>query len=232
MSGVAISLGGVLLQGFEVPEKVIISGGQRVAVHHLIGGGRVVDALGADGGEIEFGGAFSGDDAAIRAQLLDGATALGAALPLYWDSFFYMVVIETFKVNYEKPWWMPFELTCTVVLDPAAVVAGIVNAVGNLIAGDVSSALSLAPQAGLSLGLSGTPSVTDLASAQSVTSAVLGSANVNLAAQSASLNSVTDPAAAGAIVTGLASTSGQLAALSNVSGYLQRASTNLMNELL
>lgn len=231
MSGVTVSLGGVALQGFEVPEKIIISGGQRIAVHDLIGGARVVDALGSDGGQIEFGGAFSGDDAAIRAQLLDGATALGAAVPLYWDSFFYMVVIEKFKVNYEKPWWMPFTLSCAVVLDPAAVVAGLVDSAANLIAGDVSSALSLAPQAGLSLGLSGPPSLTEVANAQSVTSLALGSVGAGLAAQSASLSAVTDPSAASAIVTGLASTSGQIAALSNMSGYLQRASTNLANEL-
>jgi hypothetical protein len=232
MSGVTISLGGVVLQDFEVPEKIAISGGQWVIVHNLIGGGRVVDALGADGGEIEFGGAFSGEDAVIRAQLLDAATALGAELPLYWNSFFYMVIIDKFKVNFEKPWWIPFSLSCAVVLDPAAVVAGLVNAVGNLIAGDVSSALALAPQAGLSLGLSGAPSLSGLANAQSVTSIAFGSANSSLTAQSTSLAAATDPVAAGASIAGLVSTSGQLAALSNISGHLQRASTNMANELV
>jgi len=232
MSGVVISLGGVDLQDFEVPERILISGGQRVAIHDLIGGGRAIDALGADAGVIEFGGVFSGDDAAVRAQILDAATALGIQIPLYWNSFFYTVVIQTFEFDYQKPWWIPFSLRCAVVLDPAAVAAGVVNSVANLVAADVSSALSLAPQGGLSLGLAGTPSLAGLTNAQNTASVALGTADANLALQTASLDTVTDPAMAGSIVTGLVAATGQVAAITCVSGYLQRASMNMANELL
>lgn len=232
MSGAVISLGGVVLQDFEVPEKIVVGGGQRVAIHDLIGGGCVIDALGADAAAIEFGGFFSGDDAAVRAQILDAATALGAEIPLYWDSFFYIVVIKKFEFDFEKPWWIPFSLRCVVAQDPAAVVAGLVDTVANLVAADVSSAVSLAPQGGLSLGLTGTPSLAGLTNAQNVAAAALGPADSNFASQTARLETVTDPAIAGSMVTGLVASTGRLAAITCVGGYLQRASTNMANELL
>jgi hypothetical protein len=232
MSGVAISLGGVVLQDFEVPERVIISGGQRLAIHQLIGGGRIIDALGDDPGDIEFAGAFSGEDAAIRAQLLDAATTLGAEIPLYWDSFFYTVVIRNYQVNFEKPWWMPFRLRCAILINPEAAIAGLVNAATNLIAVDISAALSLSPQAGLSLGLSGTPSVTGLSAAQSAASEAFSATDQSFADEVSSLGAVVDAASAGAIVSGLVATNGQLAALSNIGFYLQRVSTNMLNELV
>jgi hypothetical protein len=232
MSGDVISIRGVVLQGFEVPERIVVSGGQRIAIHDLIGGGRVIDALGANAGAIEFGGTFSGDDAAVRAQILDAATALGVQVPLYWNSFFYMAVIEKFKFDFEKPWWIPFSLRCAVTLDPAALVAGLVNSITNSVAADVLSAVSLAPQAGLSLGLSATPSLTSLTSAQNAASAALGAADSNLASQTAGLHALTDPALAGPVVSGLVASAGRLAAISCVGGYLQRASINMANELL
>jgi hypothetical protein len=60
MSNIILTLGGVPFQDFEVPEQIRFGGAQRLAVHELIGGGRVVDAPGDDAGEISFSGIFSG----------------------------------------------------------------------------------------------------------------------------------------------------------------------------
>lgn len=49
-------LGPVVFQAFEVPERIRFGGKQRVAVHELFGGGRVVDAVGAEEGPIEWSG--------------------------------------------------------------------------------------------------------------------------------------------------------------------------------
>ena len=81
MSKIVLTLGGVPFEDMEVPEKISFGGKQRVAVQNLIGGGRVVVALGLDDGEISFTGIFSGADAVARAQELDAARALGAQLP-------------------------------------------------------------------------------------------------------------------------------------------------------
>jgi hypothetical protein len=231
MSNVVITLGAVTFQDFEVPEKIALGGAQRVAVHQLIGGGRVVDALGDAPAQIDFSGIFSGEDAAARAQILDAATAAGAQLPLFWDSFFYTVIIGVFSANYEKPWWIPFTISCVVVIDPVAEVASAISSVTTLIGNDIASAVSLAPQAGVSLALGGAPSLAGLGSAQAVVSSGMAAANVALTSGVGLLNGAIDaPAAIGGLAQ-VVSTSGQLAALSGMTGYINRAATNMANEL-
>ena len=155
MSNVVLTLGGVPFQDMEVPEKISFGGKQRVAVQNLIGGGRVVSALGIDDGKISFSGIFSGSDAVSRAQLLDAARALGASIPLVWDSFFYTVVIEGFTAEYRKTNLIPFSITCVVVNDPLASLAALTAPIANLIGNDLSVASALSGQAGFSLaGLS------------------------------------------------------------------------------
>jgi hypothetical protein len=75
MSNIILTLGGVPFQDFEVPEQIRFGGSQRLAVHELIGGGRVVDALGDDAGEISFSGIFSSSDAAAGAYRGDAPVA-------------------------------------------------------------------------------------------------------------------------------------------------------------
>lgn len=110
MDSVTVTLGDVIFRDFEIPEEIVFGGIQRLAVHQLVGGGRVVDVLGAAGGEISFSGAFSGPDAERRAQLLDIARGTGAVLPLIWSGFAYTVVVAEFSACFRKPWWIPFEI--------------------------------------------------------------------------------------------------------------------------
>jgi hypothetical protein len=163
MSNVVVTLGDVSFQDFEVPEKISFGGTQRLAVQELIGGGRVVDALGYDDGEISFSGIFSGDDAAQRAQTLDTERAAGAVLALFWDQYFYNVVIAEFAADYEKPWWIPFALRCIVASDPA--VDNAVTPAVYLVSNDLSVVTSLLGQAGLVLGGLTDPTVAGLATA-------------------------------------------------------------------
>lgn len=232
MGQVVITLGGVTFQDFEVPQEIVVEGGQRLAVHNLIGGGSVIDMLGENTGKIAFSGIFSGTDAAARAQVLDAAMAAGAQIPLFWDSFFYLVVIKEFSVNYEKPWWIPFALSCAVVVDPVAVLAADVVSVGDLVAGDVASAVGLSAQAGLVLPLAGDATVSALASAQNLVSGGLAVANGALSAGAAGLNGATSPSAGIGSLTQVLASAGQLAALSSMSGYVNRAAVNAAAALL
>jgi hypothetical protein len=231
MSSVVLTLGGVAFQDFEVPEKIVFGGAQHLAVHDLIGGGRVVDALGAAAGRIHFAGAFAGSDAAARARSLDAATAVGSQLPLLWDGFFYLVIIDEFVANYEKPWWIPFSVTCEVVTDSVASVAGLVASAASLISADIGAATALAPQAGMSLGLSAAPSLDDVGAVQDVINDNIASACVSLNAGVAALNGGSDANAGVAGVTQLTEISGRLAALVGMNGYVGRAATNLANQL-
>jgi len=232
MSQVVITLGSVTFQDFEVPQKVTVEGGQRLALHQLIGGGRIVDVLGDDPGKISFSGIFSGVDAALRAQVLDAATAAGEQIPLFWDSFFYQVVIEDFSVSYEKPWWVPFSVTCLVVLDPVAVLAADVASISNLITNDVASAVGLSAQAGIALPLEGDATESALANAQSLVAAGMTAANAGLLTSAAGLTGAVSPSAGVAGLAQVVESAGQLAALSSMSAFVNRAAANAATALL
>jgi len=231
MSNVILTLGGVPFQDFEVPEQIRFGGGQRLAVHDLIGGGRVVDALGDDAGEISFSGIFSGNDAAARAQALDAACALGAAIPLVWDGFYYSVVIAEFAAVYTKPWWIPFALRCAVVVDPAATLAALVAPAASLISADLAAAGALAGLSGLPAGILGSTTATGLAAAQTQITAGIASTGGALENNVTALNTAPDAVTGIAAVNQMAANAAQLAGLAGMSGYVSRAATNLANEL-
>ena len=104
MSDFSLTLGPVAFAGFELPSSITIGGRQRLAIHRLPGGIRVIDALGPDPADIAFSGIFTGPDAADRARLLDALRVTGASLPLAWDAFLYTVIIENFEADYRSPW--------------------------------------------------------------------------------------------------------------------------------
>jgi uncharacterized protein YciI len=232
MSNVILTLGGVPFQDMEVPEKILFGGRQRVAVQNLIGGGRVVEALGLDDGEISFSGIFSGSDAVNRAQLLDAARALGASLPLVWDGFFYNVIIQGFTAEYRKTNLIPFTINCIVVSDPLADLAALAAPIANLIGSDLSVASALSGQAGFSLdGLSAT-SLAGFSTVQGLLSSTIGTTGTALTANGAALNNAADASGGVAAINAMESNSAQLAGLTAMSGYVNRAQSNLASELL
>jgi len=231
MSNVILTLGGVPFQDMEVPEKISFGGKQRVAVQNLIGGGRVVEALGLDDGEISFSGIFSGSDAVSRAQLLDAARALGATLPLVWDGFFYTVIIEGFTAEYRKTNLIPFTITCIVVSDPLAALAALAAPVASLVGNDLSVASALSGQAGVSLDGLSAASLAGFAGVQGLLASVTGSSGAALNTGAAALNSAPDAGAGVAAISGLGTSSSQLAAASAMTGYVNRAASNLTSEL-
>lgn len=120
LNGAPLVLGPVAFQGFEVPEHVTVGGRQRLVVHRMPGGGRVVDALGPDDAELVWSGTLSGPDAAERFRLLDTLRRAGEPLPLAWDAFAYDVVISNLEADTASPWWIPYRIACTVLQDNTA----------------------------------------------------------------------------------------------------------------
>jgi hypothetical protein len=164
MDGDALLLGPVLFQAFEVPAWVRFGGRQRLAVHALPGSGRVVDALGADEGDLAWSGAFSGPDAGLRAQMLDELRRSGQPLLCAWSGWAYQVVIAAFEAQSAGPWWVPYRLRLLVLYDasrppvaPDVVLDGVNDAAQAAAFGvgmglDVDAALARA-----AVGLSGEP---------------------------------------------------------------------------
>ena len=151
MSDIVLLLGPIGFKDFEIPANIGFGGEQRLAVHKLLGGARVIDALGRDDTEITFNGIFSGSDATLRARGLDVLRAQGLPLPLTWDVFFYMVVIRSFEADYRSGWWIPYRIACTVVRDEAGALIDAGISLATSAVSDVASAVGQALTGGLDL---------------------------------------------------------------------------------
>lgn len=140
VSTARLVLGSVTFRDFEVPERITFGGTQKLAVHELPGGGRVIDVMGAQSADLVWSGVFTGADAAERVRLLDGLRLLAAEVPLSWDVFAYTVIIERFEAEYISPWWIPYHLICKIVQDPVSDLV----ALGATLVGQVVSDLAVA----------------------------------------------------------------------------------------
>ena len=231
MSNVVVSLGGVSFKDFEVPERVAFGGAQRLAVQRLLGGGRVVNVLGADDGEIVFGGICSGDDASARARTLDETRISGSVVPLLWGDFFYNVVVAEFVADYAKPWWIPFQLKCVVTEDPLVAIASASAGAAALIAGDIAAAAGLSGQAGVSIAALATPTATGLAAAQASIGAAMAAAGGALNNGVVAVAEAADAPSGVAAINQVVASSATLAGLGGMSGYINRAATNFAGQL-
>ena len=110
-----VVLGPLVLEGFEVPERISVGGQQLLAVHRLVGGGRVVDALGADEADIRWSGVLAGVDAPERLRVLEGVRRDGAAIGLAWAGFRYTVVVRELLAQVTGPCWVLYRIRCAVV---------------------------------------------------------------------------------------------------------------------
>jgi hypothetical protein len=243
MSDVVLLLGPIVFSDFEVPAGITFGGMQRLAVHRLPGGGRVIDALGRDDAALTFSGIFTGTDATLRARALDELRAAGLPLPLTWDVFFYSVVIENFEADYRNDHWIPYCISCTVIRDEAAalVETGISLAASAL--ADVSTAISSAAVGGIDLsaaqeaiGLPGatTSGTTAFSEAQSSLADARSTLGDGLDASGAALSSA-GSAEAPTANAGIANLSqateaaGQQSQFTLARSYLGRAAVNLTN---
>jgi len=204
---VSLVLGGVTFQNFEIPEHINMGGRHHAAVHKLIGGNRVVDAMGSDPDDVSWSGRFRGPNAMDRAQAVDAMRAAGAQVTLSYMSTFLVVLITDFKAEPERFYEIPYKITCTVVSDP------INDALGAVVAGlDTIIANALVVAASFTAGGTSSAQLTTSAAVGSVASAVdaAGSLQNASTATLASVNSTVYTAAStiNEIATGLDATLG------------------------
>ena len=221
MSDFSLTLGPVAFAGFELPSSITLGGRQRLAVHKLPGGLRIIDALGADPADLAWSGIFTGPDAADRARILDALRVAGFELLLAWDAFLYTVVIESFQADYRSPWWIPYRLTCSVLRDEAATL--------------VTAALSLAPAIAADLVAAGSFAVVAAAAVAAPGATTAGTvpyaaATASLASTVSSLDgqvAAAEPGIQAADVPSAALACGRLAQLTAARAYTARAARNL-----
>lgn len=103
----------------EMPEFIAGGGEQVLITHQLVGGDRIVDAMGRSDAPLEWAGRFMGPDAAQRSFTLDAMRIAGQQLLLTWGRYRYNVVIHSFIFNTERFYNVPYRIRCLVVQDLA-----------------------------------------------------------------------------------------------------------------
>jgi hypothetical protein len=112
-----LTLGQITFANFEIPEKINFGGSQSLAVKQLVGGQRVIDAMGRIDDDISWSGLLFESTASFRAQFLDTLRVSGSPQPLTWGIFNYLVVVKEFKANFERYYQIPYTITVTVIQD-------------------------------------------------------------------------------------------------------------------
>jgi hypothetical protein len=233
----AVTLGTITFTSWEVPQKITFGGKQRLAIHKLPGGIRVIDAMGRDDMPLSWSGIIQGAGATARAQQIDALRIAGKQVPLTWGGLSYTVVIASFEVDFTKPYWMPYRISCEIVAVATGAQAGTPSLLTS-VTNDLSSATGI----NISAAYSGVASA--LATAQATVgplTAILGGSSAtakllgNLSGAATQVQS--GISAAGALLSAvpanvgnlssLTSTAGDLAGLSAIGGFVQRAAANV-----
>ncbi|MFC3109936.1 LysM peptidoglycan-binding domain-containing protein [Undibacterium arcticum] len=208
-----LSLGDLNFSRFEVPEHIQFGGDQALAVHELVGGKRIVDAMGRQDKPLEWSGQFIGADANDRARYLNYLRIAGKPLILSWGEYAYSVVVKTALMDYRRAYEIPYSISCMVVEDlTLPVTASPPASVDSAINDDMTTSNSLG-------GLIGDgPLTAALGTLNTAISAVSSFAN---AAQS-TINSVLGPVLAvqARVTTLIASTGNTIANIATVGGVL------------
>lgn len=151
-----IMIGNFEIQGFAAPERIPYGGTQRLGVHQLPGGIRVIDSMGSDDHDLSIKGQLInglGVDSAVEAaRQLDYLRKQGAPINVSWDVYAYICVIETFSPVYEYQSRIVFDMILKVVIDlTAPVQTQSQNQIDSLISADMGNTLSSAQSVGMNV---------------------------------------------------------------------------------
>lgn len=147
MPDTTLQLGDFIFSRFEVPEQIGFGGEQKLIVHELIGGVRVVDAMGDQPTALDWSGIFVGPDALDRALYLDGVRQAGKALKLSWSGLRYTVIVRSLVCEFRAFYRLPYRISCEVIsADTAPVTAANNPEPEQLIDDDLASANTVAAQ--------------------------------------------------------------------------------------
>jgi hypothetical protein len=127
MSDTVLKLGEFEFSRFEIPEVIAFGGDQQIVVHKMVGGTRIIDAMGEDPLALEWSGYLVGSTALDRALFLDGLRRAGNELALTWSRLSYTVVVKTLRCEFVRSYRIPYKITCEVVRDETAPIRALVD---------------------------------------------------------------------------------------------------------
>jgi hypothetical protein len=248
---VVLTLGPLLFADFEVPERINVGGEQMLVVHKLVGGSRVIDAMGRDDADIKWSGRFRGSAAEVRARLADFTRVQGQPMVLAWSTFRYNVLVKAFHADFEQQYEIPYSITCQVVQDLTSPILTALLGLDAAITTDLNQVVQIGAQInipGITSAVSGVTSAVSAVqtfegAASSVTSGALSAIDLAQGAvtgQQSLLNGVVEASGnvAGAVagaapaslissLTAQASAFSQLGLLSQAQAYLGRMAVNV-----
>jgi hypothetical protein len=192
---VILTLGDFEFSRSEVPEHINFGGEQHLSVHKYIGGKRTIDAMGEQPDAVTWSGLFTGSAAFERARYLDTLRKAGGSLDLTWYQMTYTVVIQSFKADFTRSYWIPYSIICEVLSDNSEPIMTIADpGIDYTVATDASDAQSLSD-------IIGDPSLASkIADVQSAISTVASVAKATSSEASAILTKISQ---ARAVVGGL-----------------------------
>ena len=120
---VTLSLGDLIFSRYEIPSHISFGGDQVLAVQELVGGARIVDAMGRSDKPLEWSGVFFGDNATERANYLNFLRIDGSKRTLKWGRYSYQVVVKSVTLDFQRTYQIPYTISCVVVLDNTAPVS-------------------------------------------------------------------------------------------------------------
>ena len=137
-------LGGIafLDSDYSVPEKVPFGGKQTIAKHKLIGGYRVLDAMGVDDCDIKWSGRLQGAQATAKALAIDAMRQAGQPVSLTWDQFTYTVLIEEALFEFERPYQVLYRISCITQTSPGGP-TNFASTLDGLVSSDLAMVTSL-----------------------------------------------------------------------------------------
>lgn len=181
-----IQLGAFEFVGQAVPQSIKIGGTQNLAVHQLVGGKRIIDAMGPQPEPLSWSGWLVGEQAMEQYLYLNALRAQGKELAFSFGDLSYQVVVSSFTADFQRRYQMPYTITLEVVTDES-LKGGLpaVPQVKDLLADDGNTAQSLADKL-----KSKFPSIS---SAVSTVQSAIGKISDFAKATTAEINSVLEP---------------------------------------
>ncbi|MHB8914417.1 MAG: hypothetical protein ACYC4K_01240 [Thiobacillus sp.] len=111
--------GPFVFTGAEAPQHIAHGGSQALSRDRLIGGRKIVRALGPDESDISFSGIFAYQGTA-RSDFLDSLRRRGDVCTLTWDNRRMLVIISEYQPDYHKPYQIGYSITFCVVSNETA----------------------------------------------------------------------------------------------------------------
>lgn len=184
MSDTTINLGGFQFRDLEVPSQINFGGDHKLVVHELVGGQRIIDAMGRMDTNISWEGLITGPDAIDRALQLEHFRTSGQTVTLSWFNLSYDVVVEKFIAYTEKYYQVKYQIECKTVVsgnDPF----GLLNLLG------IDE--SIVNDFNIANGIANAINIPGISSAMSTLNSAIGSVSTFNGATPATITSVTQP---------------------------------------